>query len=66
MIPNGSNFNFNNYIDNDNILIAHAKVNQFYTEGLKGTGCITLKFAKEIAVPLDPTYYSDVQAALRH
>ena len=66
MIPNGSNVNFNNYIDKDNILIAHAKVIQFYKEELKGTGCMTLKFAKEIAVSLDSTYYSDVQAALRY
>jgi beta-glucosidase/6-phospho-beta-glucosidase/beta-galactosidase len=63
---NEPNLFFNNYLDNDNILVAHAKVYHFYKEELKGTGRITLKFAKSIAVPLDPTNSSDVQAALRY
>lgn len=63
---NEPNINFNNYIDNGNILMGHAMVYHWYKEELKGTGRITLKLANNIAVPLDPTNSSDVQAALRY
>lgn len=63
---NEPNINFNHYIDNNNILVAHAKVYHFYKEELGGTGRITLMFANNINVPLDPTNSSDVEAALRY
>ena len=63
---NEPNINFNNYADNHNILMAHAKVYRFYKEDLRGTGKITLKFANNIAIPLDPTNSSDLAAAIRY
>ena len=63
---NEPNINFNNYIDNNNILIAHAKVYHFYKEELGGTGRITLMVANNFAVHLDPNNSSDVEAALRY
>lgn len=63
---NEPNINFYNYADNHNILMGHAMVYKFYKEELRGTGRVTVKFANNIAVPLDPTNSSHVEAALRY
>ncbi len=44
--------------------LAHAEVYHLGKEGRKAKGCIPLHMAKNIAVPLDPTNYSE--AALRY
>lgn len=45
---------------------AHADVYHWYKEELKGTGRISLKFANNLALPLDPSNSSHVAAALRY
>ncbi|RJE25237.1 beta-glucosidase [Aspergillus sclerotialis] len=49
-----------------NILTAHAKVYDWYKNELKGTGKVTMKFANNLAVPLDPSNSADVTAARRY
>ncbi|KAK4552104.1 hypothetical protein LTR86_010640 [Recurvomyces mirabilis] len=49
-----------------NVLLANAKVYHWYKEVLKGTGQITIKFANNLALPLDSTNPSDVRAAQRY
>ncbi|KAK3935345.1 beta-glucosidase [Diplogelasinospora grovesii] len=49
-----------------NILIAHADLYDWYKNDLQGKGKITLKFANNLAVPLDPDNADDVAAALRY
>ncbi|WPG97496.1 glycoside hydrolase family 1 protein [Acrodontium crateriforme] len=48
------------------ILLGHAKVYHWYKETLKGTGQITMKFANNLALPLDSTNPNDTVAALRY
>jgi beta-glucosidase/6-phospho-beta-glucosidase/beta-galactosidase len=47
-------------------LKAHATVYHWYKEVLQGTGRISLKFANNLAVPLDPSNSSHVDAANRY
>jgi len=47
------------------VLMAHAMVYHWYKEVLNGTGLITIKFANNLAVPLDATNPEDTRAALR-
>ncbi|KAK5111670.1 hypothetical protein LTR62_004775 [Meristemomyces frigidus] len=49
-----------------NVLMAHAKVYHWYKEVLKGTGFVTLKFANNLALPLDSTNPADIRAAQRY
>lgn len=49
-----------------NVLIAHAKVYDWYKNELKGTGKVTMKFANNMAFPLDPDNPTDVTAARRY
>lgn len=49
-----------------NILIAHAKVYDWYKNELKGSGKVTMKFANNLAIPLDPDNSVDVAAAHRY
>ncbi|KAK5132114.1 hypothetical protein LTR08_000365 [Meristemomyces frigidus] len=55
-----------NYSAVPNILMGHARVYHWYKEVLHGTGLITLKFANNLAVPLDHTSPDDLRAALRY
>ncbi|PYH93545.1 beta-glucosidase [Aspergillus ellipticus CBS 707.79] len=48
------------------ILTAHAAVYHWYKDELHGTGQVTMKFANNLAVPLDPSNSSHVEAALRY
>lgn len=48
------------------ILLGHAKVYHWYKSTLGGTGLITLKFANNLALPLDSTNPNDTVAALRY
>jgi beta-glucosidase/6-phospho-beta-glucosidase/beta-galactosidase len=48
-----------------NVLVAHANLYNWYKDELKGTGKITMKFANNLAVPLDVNNKEDVAAALR-
>ncbi|KFY45860.1 hypothetical protein V494_00726 [Pseudogymnoascus sp. VKM F-4513 (FW-928)] len=48
-----------------NVLVAHANLYNWYKNELKGTGKITMKFANNLAVPLDVNNKQDVAAALR-
>ncbi|KAF2484125.1 beta-glucosidase [Neohortaea acidophila] len=64
---NEPNINFGiDYYAVPNILMGHAKVYHWYKEELKGTGLITLKFANNLAVPLDSMNPEDTVAALRY
>jgi beta-glucosidase/6-phospho-beta-glucosidase/beta-galactosidase len=49
-----------------NILIAHANLYDWYKNELGGTGKITMKFANNLALPLDTSNADDVAAALRY
>lgn len=49
-----------------NVLTAHAKVYHWYKEILHGTGQITLKFANNLALPLDGNNADDHLAAQRY
>lgn len=49
-----------------NILIAHANLYDWYRNELHGTGQITMKFANNLAIPLDTSNPSDVAASLRY
>lgn len=55
-----------NYYAVPNILMAHAKVYHWYKEELQGTGLVTIKFANNLATPLDSTNPEDTRAALRY
>ncbi|CZT20394.1 uncharacterized protein RCC_06254 [Ramularia collo-cygni] len=55
-----------NYYAVPNILMAHARVYHWYKDVLKGTGLITIKFANNLAMPLDSTNPEDTRAALRY
>jgi beta-glucosidase/6-phospho-beta-glucosidase/beta-galactosidase len=46
--------------------MGHAKVYHWYKEELGGTGLITMKFANNLALPLDSTNPEDTVAALRY
>ena len=46
--------------------MGHAKVYHWYKETLRGTGLITLKFANNLALPLDSSNPEDTVAALRY
>jgi beta-glucosidase/6-phospho-beta-glucosidase/beta-galactosidase len=62
--PNG-NYR-NNFPAIPNILNAHASVYHWYKEDLQGTGQLTIKFANNLALPLDSTNPEDTRAALRY
>ncbi|KAI1870300.1 uncharacterized protein JN550_005228 [Neoarthrinium moseri] len=47
-------------------LKAHAEVYHWYKEVLNGTGRIATKFANNLAVPLDPTNQSHIDASIRY
>jgi beta-glucosidase/6-phospho-beta-glucosidase/beta-galactosidase len=49
-----------------NILIAHANLYDWYKNDLKGIGKITMKFANNLAIPLNASNEADVDAALRY
>ena len=49
-----------------NILVAHANLYDWYKNELKATGKITMKFANNLAIPLDTSNEADVAAALRY
>lgn len=49
-----------------NILTAHANLHDWYKNKLRGTGKITMKFANNLAVPLDLDNREDVAAAYRY
>jgi beta-glucosidase/6-phospho-beta-glucosidase/beta-galactosidase len=49
-----------------NILIAHASLYDWYKNELHGTGKITMKFANNLAIPLDTNNAADVAASLRY
>nr|POF02594.1 beta-glucosidase 34 [Quercus suber] len=64
---NEPNINFGlNYYAVSNILMGHANVYHWYKEVLHGSGQITLKFANNLAVPLESTDSGDTLAALRY
>ena len=64
---NEPNINFGlDYYAVPYILMGHAKVYHWYKEELKGTGLITLKFANNLALPLDSSNPEDTVAALRY
>ena len=63
---NEVNVNLENWADQTNVLLAHAMAYHFYKEEIGGTGRITLKMSNNIAVPLDPSNSTDVDAALRY
>ncbi|PYH46479.1 glycoside hydrolase [Aspergillus saccharolyticus JOP 1030-1] len=48
------------------ILLAHAAVYRWYKETLGGTAQITLKFANNLALPLDPTNSTHLASAVRY
>lgn len=61
------NINFGlDYYAVPNILMGHAKVYHWYKEVLGGTGLLTVKFANNLALPLDSTNPEDTVAALRY
>lgn len=65
--PNiGIPYSFETYNGLTNVLLAHSTVYKWYKDTLGGTGKITMKFANNLAVPLDPTNADDVTAALRY
>ena len=67
MTLNEPNINFGlDYYAVPHILMGHAKVYHWYKEVLKGTGLITLKFANNLALPLDSSNPNDHKAALRY
>lgn len=49
-----------------NILIAHANLYDWYKNVLNGTGQITMKFANNLAIPLNTSNPDDVAASLRY
>jgi beta-glucosidase/6-phospho-beta-glucosidase/beta-galactosidase len=49
-----------------NILVAHANLYDWYKNELGGTGQITMKFANNLAIPLDTNNASDIAAAERY
>jgi beta-glucosidase/6-phospho-beta-glucosidase/beta-galactosidase len=49
-----------------NIMIAHANLYDWYKNELGGSGKITMKFANNLAIPLDTSNEADVAAALRY
>ncbi|EQB56157.1 hypothetical protein CGLO_03851 [Colletotrichum gloeosporioides Cg-14] len=56
----------NNYNGLTAFLLAHAEVYHWYKETLGGTGKLTMKFANNLAVPLNPGSEADVNAAYRY
>lgn len=57
---------FSSYNDLTATLLAHAALYDWYKHELGGTGKITMKFANNLAMPLDPSNESHVSAALRY
>jgi beta-glucosidase/6-phospho-beta-glucosidase/beta-galactosidase len=49
-----------------NILVAHANLYDWYKNELRGMGKITMKFANNLAIPLNRDSPEDVAAALRY
>jgi len=49
-----------------NILVAHANLYDWYKNELKGRRQITMKFANNLAIPLDTNNAADKAAALRY
>ncbi|KAI3550641.1 beta-glucosidase A [Colletotrichum filicis] len=47
-------------------LLAHADIYRWYKDVLGGTGKITMKFANNLAVPLDPGNPDDIAASYRY
>lgn len=67
MTLNEPNINFGqDYYAVPHILMANAKVYHWYKESLKGAGLMTMKFANNLATPLDNDNEDDVRAALRY
>lgn len=65
--PNtGVEFYLESYNGLTAFLIAHADIYHWYKEILGGTGKVTMKFANNLAVPLDPENTNDVAAAYRY
>ncbi|KAJ5754494.1 beta-glucosidase [Penicillium manginii] len=65
--PNvGVEYLFNGWNDLTSIMAAHAEVYHWYKTQLKGTGQISMKFANNLAVPLDISNATHIQAALRY
>ncbi|KAK5713344.1 hypothetical protein LTR17_017654 [Elasticomyces elasticus] len=54
------------YASVKHFLMGHAKVVHWYREVLRGTGDITIKFAHDLALPLDSTNANDIRAASRY
>lgn len=64
---NEPNINFaTDHYSVPHILMGHAKVYHWYKEVLKGAGLVTIKFANNLALPLDSTNPDDTRAALRY
>jgi beta-glucosidase/6-phospho-beta-glucosidase/beta-galactosidase len=65
--PNiGLGYTYKTYNGMTHILLAHSAAYDWYKRELRGTGRITMKFANNLAFPLDPTSKSDVSVALRY
>lgn len=47
-------------------LLAHAEIYHWYKDTLGGTGKVSMKFANNLAVPLDSSSQDDVKAAYRY
>ncbi|KAI5370867.1 putative glycoside hydrolase family 1, glycoside hydrolase superfamily [Septoria linicola] len=64
--PNIAYPGFANYSAVPNILTAHASAYHWYKEELEGTGLVTIKFANNLATPLDNGSQDDMRSALRY
>jgi beta-glucosidase/6-phospho-beta-glucosidase/beta-galactosidase len=62
----GIGYSYNTYNAMTHILLAHAAVYDWYKKELGGTGKITMKFANNLAIPLDLTKSEDVAATFRY
>lgn len=49
-----------------NILMAHAKIADYYRNTINGTGQISFKNANQFAIPFDPKNETDIEAANRY
>jgi beta-glucosidase/6-phospho-beta-glucosidase/beta-galactosidase len=57
---------FQSYNGFTNVLLSHSALYDWYKHDLRGMGRITMKFANNLALPLDPTQSSNVAVALRY
>lgn len=65
--PNvGAEYIFNDYNDLTSIMEAHSDVYHWYKKELNGTGKISMKMANNLAVPLDISNKTHIQAATRY